>query len=159
MQWLLTLETENDPIPACRILNVFRRKGVKIETVTLAAQADGFTLMALIQTPEAFVDHLFNFLRRMEGIRHVTYYRHEPLADASFVFIDSVEDSSNAARFLQAFSDSRLIFASHGKYLFEVPAESRPLEFAADWSGTEALPFARVKTTRTASQAELVGSA
>ena len=29
MQWLITLETEQDLIVTCRLMNVFRRKGTK----------------------------------------------------------------------------------------------------------------------------------
>lgn len=158
MQWLISLETENDPIPACRLLNIFRRKGVKIGTFNLAAGAHGFSVMAVVDTPEADVDHIFNFLRRGEGIRHVTYYRHLPSADASFIFIDSSTDSSVVARFTQSFPKSKIIFAGNGKYLFEVLPEKGARKFAPGFDEAGFLPFARVKTTHPQARTELVGA-
>ena len=147
MQWLMALETNSDPISTCRLMNIFRRKGVGVVTLTLAARPEGFSLMALVETPEADVEHLFNFLRRTEGVDHVTYYRHEPSGNASFVFIDEDPTASNLARFLQTFPESKLIFASHGKYLLEVPADRRPRPATADSGELQFVPFARVKTT------------
>jgi acetolactate synthase regulatory subunit len=159
MQWLISLETENDPIPACRLLNIFRRKGVKIGTFNLTAKAPGFSLMAVVDTPEGAVEHLFNFLRGIEGIRHVTYYRHEPSADASFVFIDSSADASIVTRFAQSFPKSKIVFASNGKYLFEVLPEKGARKFAAGFDQAGFLPFALIKTTQPEIRAELVGAA
>jgi len=158
MQWLITLETENDPIYACRLLNVFRRKWVKIGTFNLAATEYGFSVMAVVDTPEADVDHIFNFLRRGEGVRHVTYYRHLPSADASFVFIDSSTDPSVVARFTQSFPESKIVFAGNGKYLFEVLREKGARKFASGFDETGFLPFARIKTTHPELRAELVGA-
>ncbi len=156
MQWLMALETNNDPISICRLMNIFRRKGVGVVTLTLAARPEGFSLMALVETPEADVEHLFNFLRRTEGVDHVTYYRHEPSGNASFVFIDEDPAATNLTRFLQTFPESKLIFASHGKYLLEVPAGRRPRPAAADSGELQFVPFARVKTTL--AKPELVGA-
>lgn len=159
MQWLISLETENDPIPACRLLNIFRRKGVKIGTFNLAAKAPGFSMMAVVETPEGDVDHLFNFLRGIEGIRHVTYYRHEPAAEASFVFIDSSADSSVVSHFTQTFPESKMIFASNGKYLFEVLPGKNARNSTPGFDQAGILPFALIKTTQRESAAELVGAA
>ncbi len=74
MQWLLALETDDDPISICRLMNVFRRKGVNLVTLSLAARARGFSVMALVETSETEVEHLFNFLRRSAGVEHVTCY-------------------------------------------------------------------------------------
>jgi len=147
MQWLISLETENDPIPACRLLNILRRKGVKIGTFNLTAQASGYSLMAVVDTPESEVEHIFNFLRRTEGLRQVAYYRHEISANANFVFIDSNADSSMVTRFSLAFPNSKIIFAINGKYLFEVLVKKGALEFATRFDEAGFLPFARVKTT------------
>jgi hypothetical protein len=159
MQWLISLETENDPIPACRLLNIFRRKGLKIGTFNLAASLTGFSLMAVVDTPETDVEHIYNFLRRTEGIRRVSYYRHAPSADASFVFIDSSANSSIVARFTQTFPESKIIFASNGKYLFEVLSEKGARKFVPGFEEAGFLPFARVKTTHPEFRAELVGAA
>lgn len=159
MKWLLQLETENDPIPACRVMNIFRRKGVKVSTLALAAQPEGFSLMAVVESAQADADHIFNFLRGAGGVRHVSYYRHEPSADAAFVFIDAGADSSSLARFIETFPDSKLIVASHGQCLLEVPAESRPRAASSRIGTAECVPFARVKTTRRQASVELVGAA
>jgi len=157
MQWLVTLETDNDLISACRLMNIFRRKGLKIATLAMAGRLTGFSLMAVLDSPEAEVDHIFNLLRRTEGVQHVTCYRHETSEDASFVFIDAEADTSRVAQILKTFPGSKLVFASHGKYLLEVPAESwRPVVQA--FGEPEFLPFARVRTTRNVSHSELVAA-
>jgi acetolactate synthase regulatory subunit len=156
MQWLMALETSDDPISTCRLMNVFRRKGITIVTLTMAARPAGFSLIALVETPEAEVEHIFNFLRRTEGVYNVTYYRHEPSGDASFVFIDADENSSSVARFLQTFPESKLIFASQGKYLLEIPGDRRPRSSAPGFGEPEFLPFARVKTS--VSHSTMVGA-
>jgi hypothetical protein len=158
MQWMISLETENDPIPACRLLNVFRRKGVKIGTLNLAASASGFSLMAVVETAEADVEHIYNFLRRTEGVRHVTCYRHEPSADASFIFVDGSADASIVNRFTQSFPESKIVFASNGKYLFEVLPQTGAQSFDAGADSAQFLPFARVRTTHPELPAELVGA-
>ena len=151
MKWLVSLETENDPIVACRLMNIFRRKGLKIGTLTLASQAAGYSLMALVESPEAEAEHIFNFLRCTAGVHHVEYFRHQPTADASFIFIDGAEDASSATQVLEAFPGARLLFAGQGKYLLEVPADSgKPRANLAD-SGF--MTFARVRSTRQTPQA------
>jgi acetolactate synthase regulatory subunit len=148
MQWLITLETEQDLIVTCRLVNVFRRKGMKIVTLAMATRPNGFSLMAVLDSPESAIDHLFNYLRRTEGVEHVSYYQHQTAADASFVFIDADADTSRVAEVLKTFPGSKLIFASHGKYLLEVPAESRRQPAARAFGMPEFLPFACVKSTR-----------
>src|SRR5713226_1612933 len=102
VKWLVALETENDPITTCRLMNIFRRKGLKIVTLAMAAGHAAFSILAVLETPEAEMEHIFNFLRRTEGVQHVTYYRHNPGADASFVFVEADGESSSVARFLEA---------------------------------------------------------
>ena len=125
MQWLITLETEQDMIVTCRLMNVFRRKGVKISTLTLATRPRGSSMMAMLESSAPEIEHLFNFLRGMEGVERVSYYQHQTSADASFVFIDADADSTRVAEVLNTFPGSKLVFASHGKFLLEVPAECR----------------------------------
>jgi acetolactate synthase regulatory subunit len=158
MQWLITLETENDLIVTCRLMNVFRRKGLKIVTLAMAARPHCFSMMAVLDSPEADIDHLFNFLRGMEGVEHVSYYQHQTSTDASFVFLDADADTSRVAEVLKTFPGSKLIFASHGKYLLEVPAESRHQAGASAFGMPEFLPFARIKTTQTVSGPVLVAA-
>lgn len=83
MRWLLALETEKDPIATCRLMNIFRRKGVGILKLELASAETGFALSALVETRDSDVPHLFHFLRRTEGVREVTCYRHEPSTEAN----------------------------------------------------------------------------
>jgi hypothetical protein len=147
MQWLISLETENDPIPACRLMNIFRRKGVKIRTFHLTAGPAGYSLMAVVETAEAEVEHLFHYLRRTEGIRNVSYYRHQPTEDATFVLIEAGADTSSLARFAQAFPESKMIFASQGQYLFQVMAKKGTRPLAAGLEDVRFLPFAQVKVT------------
>ncbi len=157
MQWLITLETEQDLIVTCRLMNVFRRKGLKITTLAMAARPHGFSMMAVLDSPESAIEHLFNFLRRTEGVERVSYYQHRTSADASFVFIDADADTLRVAEVLNTFPGSKLIFASHGKYLLEVPAESRRRPSAPTLGLPEFLPFACVKSTGAALRPVLVG--
>lgn len=158
MQWLIALETENDPIPACRLMNVFRRKGVKIVTLGLTAQAAAFSMMALVETPEAEVDHIFNFLRRTEGVRHVACYRHDVSREAAFLLVDSVANGRGFGEILRASPEAKVVFACHGKHLVEVPAEGR-LRLSAQGSGEAGiLPFSLFKTTRDIPDPELVAA-
>ncbi len=148
MQWLLALETENDPIPACRLLNIFRRKGVRIDTLTLAARPAAYSLVALVETPETEINHIFNFLRRTEGVLQVSCYRHEPAAEAKFLFIDAGTDGDHTVKLAEFFKPSKCIFASRGKYLLEVPAEGRVRQGGIEaFPEARILPFARVMTT------------
>ena len=88
------------------------------------------------------------FVRLARGLRRVEYYRRESAADASFVFIDAASNAASVARFMETFPEARMIFAGNGKYLLEVPAESRPRRSAAGLDAAGILPFARVRTTR-----------
>lgn len=153
MRWLVTLVTDNDPIPLCRLMNTFRRKGIKLVALAAAAQPGGFSLLAVMESPAPDVEHVFNFLRGVGGVRHVTCYRQEPSAEASFLFVDA-EAGASLAQFLQICPEAKLAFASHGKYLYEVPAGG-----AARWASLaqpEFLPLAQVKSS--APQRELVGA-
>jgi len=157
VKWLLALETEKDLIITCRLINIFRRKGAKIASLSLATGTESHCMMAVLETLEADVDHLFHFLRRMDGVQHVSYYRHEPSANASFVFVDAgaESDAMSATRFAELFPGARLIFASSGKFLFEVPATNiaRPPLWESD--RPEVLPFACIRTTRPEPQPQL----
>jgi hypothetical protein len=154
MQWLLALETENDPIPACRLMNIFRRKGVKLEALTLDSEPGGYSLLAVVETAESEVEHLFNFLRRTEGVRHVTCYRPEASANARFLLAAAEPDDSRPARLLETFPGSKLVFRSQGKFLLEIPAGAANKNGALAKAGCVA--FARVLSTREAARPDLV---
>jgi hypothetical protein len=157
VKWLLALETEKDFIVTCRLMNIFRRKGAKIASLALATGADHACAMAVLDTAEGDIDHLFHFLRRMDGIRHVSYYRHEASANASFVFVDAdaQSDAMSASRFAEIFPRARLIFASNGKFLFEVPEASLGGPPLWESGSPEVVPFACVRTTRPLPQPQL----
>lgn len=156
MQWLITLETEQDMIVTCRLMNVFRRKGMKITTLAMATRPHCFSMMAVLDSPESDIDHLYNFLRGMEGVERVSYYQHQTSTDASFVFIDADADSTRVAEVLNTFPGSKLVLASHGKYLLEVPAESRRTQPARALDLPDFQPFTFVKSTRGAARPVLV---
>jgi acetolactate synthase regulatory subunit len=158
MQWLLTLECDRDPIVLCRLMNIFRRKGLEIENMALGARAESYSLMAVVDSPESDVDHIFNFLRRTDGVMGVTYYQHEPSQDASFIFVESAENSENLKRIQDAFPGCKVIFASHGKYLVEVPAGSSRGAEIPGLGAPGFLPLSRVRTSEQARQMELVGA-
>jgi len=158
MQWLLTLESDRDPIVLCRLMNIFRRKGLEIENLAVAAKPESYSLMAVVDSPEADVDHIFHFLRRTDGVLGVTFYQHEPAQDASFIFVESAENSENLKRIQDAFPGCKVIFASHGKYLVEVPSGT---SLGTEVPGMDApgfLPLSRVKTSGQPRQMELVGA-
>ncbi|TAM83674.1 MAG: hypothetical protein EPN47_06075 [Acidobacteria bacterium] len=158
MQWLLTLESDRDPIVLCRLMNIFRRKGLEIETMALGAKPEVYSLMAVVDSPESEIDHIFNFLRGTDGVRGVSFYLHEPSKDATFIFVESSETSENLKRIQKAFPESKVIFASHGKYLVEVPSGAS-LETQAGMDAPAFLPFSRVKTSQQHRKMELVGAA
>ena len=158
MKWLVSLETESDPITGCRLMNIFRRKGVKIVTLAMTAQAAGYSLIALVDSPETEVEHIFNFLRRTAGVHEVTSYRHEPTADATFVFVNAERDPSSVTRLLRDFPESKVVFAGHGKYLLEVPAGGHPAAAVSGPGDAEFLPFARTKSSRSVPRPELVAA-
>ena len=158
MQWLLTLESDRDPIVICRLMNVFRRKGLSIETLALAAKPEGYSCITVVDTPGTEIDHIFNFLRRTEGVSNVACYRHEPSSAASFVFVESNANPENISRILEVLPGSKIIFASHGKYLFEVRSESHLPPKISGLGESGFLPLSRVKTSRQISQMELVGA-
>jgi acetolactate synthase regulatory subunit len=151
MKWLISLETNSDPITTCRLMNIFRRKGLKVITLAMSAQPAGYTLMVLVETPEGEAEHVFNFLRMTPGVEHVDSYRHETSAGAEFLFVDGAADASSVTRILGVLPGAKLLFASHGKFLLEVPAQAGGALPNFDEAGF--LPFARVRTTREAPQA------
>ena len=158
MQWLLTLESDRDPIVICRLMNIFRRKGLTIETLALSARPESYSCITVVDTPGADIDHIFNFLRRTEGVSNVACYRHEPSAAASFLFVESNAHPENIDRILKAFPESKVIFASHGKYLFEVRSASQMPSHLAGLGEPVFLPLSRFKTSRQNPQMELVGA-
>ena len=157
MQWLLTLESDRDPILLCRLMNIFRRKGLEIETLALTAKPESYSLMAVVDSPQADVDHIFNYLRQTEGIRSVTFYQHDPSQAASFIYVESAAHPENIKRIQEVFPECKVIFSSHGKYLVEVPSGSGTQVQGLDEPGF--LPLSRVRASQPHPQMELVGAA
>jgi hypothetical protein len=155
MRWLLTLETDSDPISACRLVNVFRRKSVKLVTLALASEPAGYLLVAVVDSLQADVGHVYNFVRGMGGVRSVSYYRHEPGDEPAFAFIDAEAGSSSQARFVEAYPSARLVVASHRNCLYAIPAEGAARWEASGLAAPEFLPLAEVKTNREAARPEL----
>jgi hypothetical protein len=71
MQRVFTIDTEGDLIVICRLMNIFRRKGVKLIKWLMSATADGFRVAVLFDAAEAESEHLFNFVRRTEGVNRL----------------------------------------------------------------------------------------
>jgi len=166
MQWLLALEIDQDPISLCRLMNNFRRKGVRVIALSMAAAGTGFSLMAVVETPEAEVDHLFHFLRRSEGVEQVSCYLPpsdqglETLAsDAAVSYAFMNADSFSHSRVAELFPGSKVILASGGKLLIEVPLGSGERGFASTagpLNGSGFVRFVRVKTSRPQAVSALV---
>lgn len=77
MKWLAALATDGESITLCRLMNVFRRKGISIAALTMNAAPGGFTVLALIDTTAPEIEHLRSFLRRTAGVSQVACYRHQ----------------------------------------------------------------------------------
>ena len=171
MQWLLALEMDIDPIAFCRLMNTFRRKSVSLVTLSLTASGSRASMLAVVETPETEVEHLFHFLRRTEGVEQVASYLPStyprsvacegPEADAgsSYVFINAQPESLSPARLSALFPRSNLLFASECRWLLEIPAASRSRIAAAGGPSLEGLEFMHLTcamTTRSQSVPELV---
>ncbi|MGH9378015.1 MAG: hypothetical protein ACRD1I_04375 [Terriglobia bacterium] len=139
MKYLLTVETQDDLIVVCRLLNILRRKGVSLLTFVMSLVAEGYCLTALLETADAELDHLYHFLRRTEGVHHVTYYREHESEPAVF---EGEADSWDASSGKALLPGAKLVFASHGKSLLEAAHPS-----AAQSGQPGVLSFARVRTT------------
>ncbi len=156
MQWLLKLEMESDPIITCRLMNVFRRKGMKLLTFTLENKLDRTHATALAETDAGAVDHIFNFLRGIAGVRHVAWHSPEATAMPSFILADGGRESASVARLLETFPGSRLVFANPEKCLVEIPLSHSSAPKANGRVEPGWLSFAPVRSTR---QEELAVSA
>ncbi len=145
MKWLFALETEDDLIVLCRLMNTFRRKGVKPQTLAIQSSAGGYDVVVMLEAREHESEHHFHFLRRTEGVRHVTVYRENPDQPASYVFVEEQSSSSQPSDWAQLVPGSRTIFASLGKVLLEIPA-THDTRVAITHPGS--VLFALAKSTR-----------
>ncbi len=140
MKWLFTIDTEEDLIVFCRLINIFRRKGVKISWMSTAALSGAYRILAVFQGHPGEMDHIFNFIRRTEGVLHVAYYQEGGADAASFVFADGKMEALGTARWPDLFPQARVAFAGQGSLLLEIPPGSAP---EAALSTSQAAGFGR----------------
>jgi hypothetical protein len=149
MQQLFTIDTETDLIVVCRLLNIFRRKGVKVDRLTIVSNPAGFSLVLLFEAAEAEIEHIFNFVRRTEGVNQASCYRHGCSKDSpSFALVDTHSEHLDSASWAEFLPRSPWVFASDGKALAETGAD---LPFPTSGEDRETpwfQSFAHVKTTR-----------
>jgi hypothetical protein len=156
MRWLIELETNDDPISACRLMNILRRKGLKIVMLSMGRRNAGFALGVVVEFEESELGHIFHFLRRTEGVERVTCYRQDASTEASFLLVNADAESSTLAEVMRALPELKLMFSSPGKYLLEVPSGTRLPSAVA--GGREVVPFVRVLTSERATQPEPAGA-
>jgi hypothetical protein len=148
LKWLFTIDTEDDQIVFCRLMNAFRRKGAKIFRMSMATLSGSYCIMVLLEGHTDEIEHIFHFVRRTEGVNNVAYYRECATDEASFVFVDGEGQSLEMTRWPELFPGANLVFASHGKVLFEIPAGSAWPSSASRSSGQDYLGFSCVKASR-----------
>ncbi|MGH9447066.1 MAG: hypothetical protein ACRD3O_15230 [Terriglobia bacterium] len=124
MKWLFTIDTENDLIVFCRLMNIFRRKSVNVSRMSMAALSGTYRVLALLEGRGDEVEHIFHFVRRTEGVNQVAYYGESGTGEVSFVLVNGEAGSLNVARWMELLPGASLVFASHGKALLETPAGS-----------------------------------
>ncbi|MGH9352148.1 MAG: hypothetical protein ACRD2G_08320, partial [Terriglobia bacterium] len=115
----------DDIIVACRLMNIFRRKGVRLLTLSMVEAPDGFCIMAMVEAPESEWEHHYHFIRRTEGVRHVTWYRDEPSGTAAqYVFINLERGGARNGHWADVLPGGRVVLACQGKALLEAPPGS-----------------------------------
>jgi len=154
MQSLMVLETERDLITACRLINLFRRKGISLVSLGMAPGSTGLAVTCIVEAAATDAEHLFNVLRRTEGVLHVAYYRNVPASNASFVFLHGDAAPARVAQFLQDCPGSMLVFASQGKYLIQIPADWQGGLVASSVREGDFVPFACVKAAGASTSVE-----
>lgn len=141
MKYLLNIETQEDLIVVCRLMNVLRRKGARPVNLAMSSTPEGYALMMLAEIKETEAEHLFHFIRRAEGVRHAAYYRHDASEPASYVLLETPGDLGDVSVFERQLPGSRRVLSGHGAAVWEVPS-----------GGTEspagAIPFVLVRSTR-----------
>jgi acetolactate synthase regulatory subunit len=71
VKYLLNIEMQDDLIVVCRLVNIFRRKGVRVLQLTMSLTPEGYALEAFVEAQESGVENFYHFLRRTEGVRRV----------------------------------------------------------------------------------------
>jgi hypothetical protein len=145
MKWLFNVDVEGDLITVCRLMNIFRRKGIELSRLGTASKGDSFSLVALFDAQETEIDHVFHFLRRTEGVSRVECYRQGKAEEASLILVDGNSDRLDVARWAEVMRGSKLVFASHGQALLEVAPGSAASLFAAYSGSPQPLAFTCVK--------------
>ena len=138
MRWLTALETDNESITLCRLMNIFRRKGINIASLTMHAKPEGFTLLALVEAGPAEIEHLGNFLRRTEGVTKVACYRREGGSSIPFPFGEA--EIPSLTRFLETSRVASAAFAEGGSHALEFPETIRADASAGETEEPRFLP-------------------
>ena len=147
MQWLIILEMDSDPIALCRLMDVFRRKGLKIASMTVASGSVKTSFVALVECDEAHMDHMFHFLRRSADIQKVSYYRNQEVGSATHLLLTPTDSPvKSVGRILQGVPGARLVFSSGESYLFEFSGKAKEHKAVQTIPQENRLPFSHVKT-------------
>jgi hypothetical protein len=169
MQWLLALETDNDPITICRLMNSMRRKSVKLVNFSLAAAGGGFSVVALVETRATELDHVFHFVRRTEGVEQVSCYidagEEESGSEAvrgnaenrCFLVDKGVGALTPAAA--EALTGAKVVLAGQGKLLLEFGTAGRmphPSKLTEAFDRLEMVCLTCVHSTKSQPVSELV---
>lgn len=127
MRWLLTIDTENDLIVVCRLMNIFRRKGISVKDLAVSSESERFCLTVLFEATEGEAEHIFNFLRRTEGVSHVACHRNAASDSPSFILAEAEAASAYAARWAEFLHSPRWVFVSQGKALLKIKEDAANL--------------------------------
>lgn len=147
MRVLFTIDAESDLIAFGRLVNTFRRKGIGLDRMTLASASEAFRIVVLFEAPEAEIEHIFNFVRRTEGVRRVGYHRPGgPEDSVSFALVDIESERPGSDGWTQIFPHSKWVFASDGKALIEMGAEGPVSVSSSDRERSGFQPFTGVKS-------------
>ena len=147
MRWLIILEMDCDPIALCRLMDVFRRKGLKVASMATTSSAIKTSFVALVECDEALMEHMFHFLRRSAGIRKVSYYRNQGVRSATHLLLTPTDSlGKSVGRILQGVPEARLVFSSGESYLFEFSGKAKEHEAVQTIPQENCLPFSHVKT-------------
>lgn len=147
MQWLIILEIDSDPIALCRLVDVFRRKGLKVTSMTATSSSVETSFVALVECDEPLMEHMFHFLRRSAGIQKVSYYRNQEAESATHLLLTFADSSGKpVGRILQGVPGARLVFSNGKSYLFEFLGKAKEHEAVQVIPQENCLPFNHIKT-------------
>ncbi len=148
MQWLMFLEMDPDPIALCRLMDVFRRKGPRVASMTATSGSVKTSFVALVECDEPLMEHMFHFLRRSAGIQKVSYYRNQEVESATHLLLTLADSpGESVGRILQGVPGARLVFSNGKSYLFEFLGKAKEHEAVQVIPQENRLPFTHIKTS------------